>query len=204
MQRIRAMRLHPAMWMTVAALPAPDAVTATKTKALRQIPPATTVRKSRTSRDRTATARARNHPGRRPPATTPAAPARSWTRTNAATTPASPANRGWTRPPRSWRGTRPCTRPRASPGRKANAPGAVEETIRQAHRSILDWRSLLRRYMTDAARRDYSWSVPNRRFIDSGLYLPSMHSVRIVRFGAPVQRPPISTCRPCRSACRYR
>ena len=57
-----------------------------------------------------------------------------------------------------------------------NAPGAVEETIRQAHRSILDWRSLLRRYMTDAARRDYSWSVPNRRFIDSGLYLPSMHS----------------------------
>ena len=24
--------------------------------------------------------------------------------------------------------------------------------------------------------RDYSWSVPNRRFIDSGLYLPSMHS----------------------------
>ena len=51
---------------------------------------------------------------------------------------------------------------------QSNAPGAVEETIRQAHRSILDWRSLLRRYMTDAARRDYSWSVPNRRFIDSG------------------------------------
>ena len=59
---------------------------------------------------------------------------------------------------------------------QGNAPGAVEETIRQAHRSILDWRSLLRRYMTDAARCDYSWSVPNRRFIDSGLYLPSMHS----------------------------
>ena len=59
---------------------------------------------------------------------------------------------------------------------QGDAPGAVEETIRQAHRSILDWRSLLRRYMTDAARRDYSWSVPNRRFIDSGLYLPSMHS----------------------------
>ena len=59
---------------------------------------------------------------------------------------------------------------------QGNAPGAVEETIRQAHRSILDWRSLLRSYMTDAARRDYSWSVPNRRFIDSGLYLPSMHS----------------------------
>ncbi len=30
--------------------------------------------------------------------------------------------------------------------------------------------------MTDAASHDYSWSVPNRRFIDSGLYLPSIRS----------------------------
>ena len=40
----------------------------------------------------------------------------------------------------------------------------------------LDWRTLLRRYMTDAAKSDYSWSLPNRRFIDSGLYLPSIRS----------------------------
>ena len=56
------------------------------------------------------------------------------------------------------------------------APGAVEEAVRDAHRNTLDWRSLLRRYMTAAAARDYTWSVPNRRFIDSGLYLPSMRS----------------------------
>ena len=55
-------------------------------------------------------------------------------------------------------------------------PGAVEETVRGAHASTVDWRTLLRRYMTDAAKRDYSWSVPNRRFIDSGLYLPSIRS----------------------------
>ena len=59
---------------------------------------------------------------------------------------------------------------------QGKVPGAVEETVRDAHRSTLDWRSLLRRYMTDAAARDYSWSVPNRRFIDSGLYLPSIRS----------------------------
>ena len=59
---------------------------------------------------------------------------------------------------------------------QGRAPGAVQETIRDAHRSTLDWRSLLRRYMTDAAARDYSWSLPNRRFIDSGLYLPSIRS----------------------------
>ena len=59
---------------------------------------------------------------------------------------------------------------------QGNAPGSIEETVHSAHDSILDWRSLLRRYMTDAARSDYSWSLPNRRFIDSGLYLPSIRS----------------------------
>ncbi|MDE0274471.1 MAG: VWA-like domain-containing protein [Defluviicoccus sp.] len=55
-------------------------------------------------------------------------------------------------------------------------PGAVAETVRSAHISRLDWRSLLRRFMTDAAKSDYTWSQPNRRFIDSGLYLPALHS----------------------------
>ena len=59
---------------------------------------------------------------------------------------------------------------------EGKVPGQVEETIRNAHASTLDWRTLLRRYMTDATRSDYSWSLPNRRFIDSGLYLPSIHS----------------------------
>ena len=39
---------------------------------------------------------------------------------------------------------------------QGKAPGAVEEPIRSAHTSTLDWRTLLRRYMTDAARSDYS------------------------------------------------
>ena len=59
---------------------------------------------------------------------------------------------------------------------EGKAPGGIEETVRNAHASALDWRTLLRRYMTNAASRDYSWSVPNRRFIDSGLYLPSIRS----------------------------
>ena len=59
---------------------------------------------------------------------------------------------------------------------EGKVPGQVEETIRNAHASTLDWRTLLRRFMTDTASRDYSWSVPNRRFIDGGLYLPSIRS----------------------------
>ncbi len=59
---------------------------------------------------------------------------------------------------------------------EGKVPGRVEETIQGAHASTLDWRTLLRRYMTDTASHDYSWSVPNRRFIDGGLYLPSIRS----------------------------
>ena len=58
---------------------------------------------------------------------------------------------------------------------QGSRPGRIEETLRDAHRSRLDWRTLLRRYLVCAARDDYRWSVPNRRFIDGGLYLPSMH-----------------------------
>ena len=59
---------------------------------------------------------------------------------------------------------------------EGKVPGQVEETVKNAHASTLDWRTLLRRYMTDAARSDYSWSLPNRRFIHGGLYLPSIRS----------------------------
>ena len=59
---------------------------------------------------------------------------------------------------------------------EGKVPGQVEETVKGAHASALDWRTLLRRYMTDAAKSDYSWSLPNRGLIDSGLYLPSIRS----------------------------
>ena len=58
---------------------------------------------------------------------------------------------------------------------QGHRPGRIEETLHDAHRSLLDWRVLLRQYLVSAARDDYRWSVPNRRFIDAGLYLPSMH-----------------------------
>ena len=43
---------------------------------------------------------------------------------------------------------------------QGKAPGDVEETIRDAHRSTLDWRSLLRRYMTDAAAETIPGACP--------------------------------------------
>ena len=43
------------------------------------------------------------------------------------------------------------------------------------HESLRGWEEQLREYMQAIAATDYTWSRPNRRFIDSGLYLPSLH-----------------------------
>ena len=43
----------------------------------------------------------------------------------------------------------------------------------------VDWRSVLRRYLSQAAKSDYSWTPPNRRHIAQGLYLPSLRSERL-------------------------
>ena len=59
---------------------------------------------------------------------------------------------------------------------EGNLPGYFAEKIGDAHKSEVDWRTILRRYMTAITNRDFSWARPNRRFIDSGLYLPSLHS----------------------------
>jgi predicted metal-dependent peptidase len=49
---------------------------------------------------------------------------------------------------------------------------AVEETLHPP----LDWRAVLREFVSRHARNDYSWARPNRRFLAQGLYLPGMHS----------------------------
>ena len=55
-------------------------------------------------------------------------------------------------------------------------PGSLQQFIDGAHGGLVDWREILRRFMTDAAANDYTWTRPNRRFIDDGLYLPALHS----------------------------
>jgi predicted metal-dependent peptidase len=51
-------------------------------------------------------------------------------------------------------------------------------TLDAASRQPADWRSLLRKYVQQAARADYSWRRPNYRHLARGMYLPSLHSVQ--------------------------
>ena len=41
------------------------------------------------------------------------------------------------------------------------------------------WRALLRDFMEQAARNDFSWARPNRRHVQSGIYLPTMRSMEM-------------------------
>ncbi|MBU1067849.1 hypothetical protein KKE60_08685 [Patescibacteria group bacterium] len=55
-------------------------------------------------------------------------------------------------------------------------PAGIARTVDQIVNPLIDWRSVLRRFMDTCAKSDYSWVRPNRRHIAEGLYLPSLYS----------------------------
>jgi len=55
-------------------------------------------------------------------------------------------------------------------------PASLEKFLGDLQKPRVDWKALLRRYVQDAAKADYSWKQPNRRFLSAGLYLPRLYS----------------------------
>ena len=53
-------------------------------------------------------------------------------------------------------------------------PADIEWPLQQSRQSTQDWRSILRAFVAATTPSDYRWSPPNRRYIASGLYLPSV------------------------------
>ena len=53
-------------------------------------------------------------------------------------------------------------------------PAGVERPLSESRQSRQDWRAILRDFVTATTPSDYRWSPPNRRYIASGLYLPSV------------------------------
>jgi VWA-like domain (DUF2201)/Putative metallopeptidase domain len=58
-------------------------------------------------------------------------------------------------------------------------PGGIERPLEQARESKHDWRAILREFIAATNPSDYRWSPPNRRFVASGLYLPSVERSRM-------------------------
>lgn len=55
-------------------------------------------------------------------------------------------------------------------------PADMERLIEEMMEPIIPWREILRRFLTEKANDDFSWRKGNRRFLSSGLYLPSRES----------------------------
>ena len=53
-------------------------------------------------------------------------------------------------------------------------PVGARRALDAADEATINWRSMLRDSFAAAFPEDYSWSVPNRRHVASGLYLPSI------------------------------
>lgn len=58
-------------------------------------------------------------------------------------------------------------------------PADIERMILGALKPQVDWAAELSRFMEEAAKDDYSWQHPDRRYLGSGLYLPDLHSERM-------------------------
>jgi predicted metal-dependent peptidase len=53
-------------------------------------------------------------------------------------------------------------------------PGDLARLVGEILQPKIDWRDVLRRFVTQTAKNDYSWTPPNRRYIHQGIYLPSL------------------------------
>lgn len=68
------------------------------------------------------------------------------------------------------------TQARQVAAQRGTLPGGVDRLVEEVLHPALDWRDVLRAFVSQHARNDYSWSPPNRRFIHAGLYLPGLRS----------------------------
>jgi predicted metal-dependent peptidase len=55
-------------------------------------------------------------------------------------------------------------------------PVGMAQAVDEASKPRIDWKALLRRFVQQFASADYSWRMPNRRYIAGGVYLPELRS----------------------------
>lgn len=55
-------------------------------------------------------------------------------------------------------------------------PDHIKRAIDNSKKPKYDWREVLNRFLTDICAKDYSFSRPNRRYIQSGFILPSLYN----------------------------
>ncbi len=55
-------------------------------------------------------------------------------------------------------------------------PAGLDRMIQEILQPKLPWREILSRFITENAKNDFTWTQPNKRYLYSGLYLPSLNT----------------------------
>lgn len=59
---------------------------------------------------------------------------------------------------------------------RGSVPAGLERLIADLGKNKICWRDVLRRFVQNTCKSDYTWKMPSARFLPSGLYMPSMQS----------------------------
>jgi predicted metal-dependent peptidase len=59
---------------------------------------------------------------------------------------------------------------------RGKLPGGIERLVQEVLAPKVDWKDVLREFVSRFAKNDYCFSPPNRRYIWQGLYLPGLRS----------------------------
>ena len=57
-----------------------------------------------------------------------------------------------------------------------NLPSSLDRLVEDVLHTKTDWKSVLRRFVQQSAKNDFTWKKPNPRYMHMGFYLPSLHS----------------------------
>jgi predicted metal-dependent peptidase len=55
-------------------------------------------------------------------------------------------------------------------------PAGIRQAVEESLKPQIGWRAVLRRFVQQCATADYSWRMPHRRYLSSGLFLPELRS----------------------------
>jgi predicted metal-dependent peptidase len=67
--------------------------------------------------------------------------------------------------------------------RAGSLPGSLERLIDELLEPVIPWKEVLARFIDSNAANDYTWTLPNRRYLPQGIYLPSLKSPELGHIG---------------------
>lgn len=67
-----------------------------------------------------------------------------------------------------------------------NLPAAMKRFVTELTQPKADWRSMMRRFMTEESKDDYTYARLNRKFSSLGIYLPGLYSERMGEIDAAI------------------